>query len=171
MKQCIVLILLLGILVGCQDKAQAIIGKVRKEVATTQKRVSANRKKKVFFQIGVKPLFTATRNTLVNDYIELSNNMNIAEHEGSGVYSREKVINADPDFIFVTTMGSAGGSNFKAKEKAAWLKYSSLRATRNNHIYVLDSNKVCSPTPLEFVEMLKHVVEVIHSDNDSSLMK
>jgi len=154
----------LGELIGCPEKAETIIHQAKQGVAAVQKRVAALSKKRVFVQIGVKPLFTATRNTLVNDYIRLSGGENIADHEGSGVYSREKVLNADPEFIFVTTMGTSGDSRKKAQEKEAWLKYPSLKATKHHNIHVLNSDQVCSPTPGEFVEMLTYMASIIHPE-------
>jgi len=154
----------IGDLIGCPEKAQLIISQAMQAVAAVQKRVAVLPKKRVFVQIGVKPLFTAIGNTLVNDYIRLSGGDNIAGQEGSGVYSREKVLKADPEFVFVTTMGTRGEISKKAQEKVAWLKYPSLNATRHNNIYILNSDKVCSPTPEEFVEMLVHMAGIIHPE-------
>ena len=51
-------------------------------------------KPKVFIQIGARPLFTATKDSFINDLIKLAGGINIASFAKTGLYSRERVIKA-----------------------------------------------------------------------------
>jgi iron complex transport system substrate-binding protein len=151
-----------------------ILGKVenaRFEIDTAKKNVDAILsvtrdlpKKRVFMQIGVKPLHTATRETFLNEYIEYAGGINITSLEKSGVYSREKVLKENPDVIFITTMGSSEAAG--EPEKEIWMRYPSLKAAKNKEIYVLDSYLVCSPTVRKFAKTVKKIAQVLHPEID-----
>ncbi len=152
----------LGVLTGHEQKAREIVKQAETAVALIRERVKDMPRKKVFIQIGVKPLFTATKESFVNDYIEFSGGENIAKTHSSGIYSREKVIKGDPEFIFITNMGTSEGK--KDIEKTAWMNYRTIRAVKNKKVYMLDSDDVCSPTPVVFIEMLKHIAKILHPE-------
>ncbi len=152
----------LGALTGYEEKAREIVKQTEIAVALIRERIKGLPRKRVFIQIGVKPLFTATKDSFLNDYIEFSGGENIAKTQSTGIYSREKVIKGDPEFIFITTMGTSAGN--KESEKATWMNYPTIRAVKDNNIYMLDSNDVCSPTPVVFIEMLERIVKILHPE-------
>jgi iron complex transport system substrate-binding protein len=121
-------------------------------------------KKRVFMQIGIKPLHTASRDTFLNEYIEYAGGINIASLEKTGVYSREKVLKENPDVIFITTMGSAETAG--EQEKETWMQYPSLKAARNKEIHILDSYLVCSPTVDKFATTVKKIAQILHPEID-----
>ena len=147
----------LGKIVGKEEKARKIAAQAKKGINSIAGRAKGTRKPKVFLEIGTKPLFTVTRNSFVNDFIVLAGGINIAAEARSGLYSREKVIEQDPDVIIIVSMGVAAD-----QEKKVWQKFWNLSAVKNNRIYVLDPDKVCSPTPLSFVETLKEISLLLH---------
>ena len=152
----------LGRVLGKEEKARLIVESTRKEVDAVIQKTGKLPKKRVFIQIGIKPLHTAVKETLINEYIELAGGENIALNESSGVYSREKVLEENPDVIFIATMGSSrtAGEN----EKSGWMKFTSINASRNNEIYILDPDIICSPTPVSFVKALKEIAGKLHPD-------
>ena len=87
----------------------------------------------------------------------LSGGINIAAEARSGLYSREKVVAQNPDVIIVVSMGVAAN-----QEKKVWQKFRNLSAVNNDRIYILDPDKVCSPTPPGFVETLKEIFLLLH---------
>lgn len=149
--------LLLGGAIGATERARVLAANCDKEVQEIQSRLRKAKPKTVFFQIGSNPIFAVVGNTFLNDYILFSGGANIAQNEKSGSYSREKVLLANPDFIFVTAMGLE--SNTEIKE---WKKFSSLKAVKNNQIIVLDSYESCSPTPVTFVKTLRTIATHLH---------
>jgi iron complex transport system substrate-binding protein len=76
-------------------------------------------------------------------------------------YSREAVVAANPDCILVVTMGLVGQD-----EARGWLRYEGLAAAASNRIHLVDSERVCSPTPRSFVEALEWLVGVLHPARD-----
>ena len=152
----------LGQIVGRINEAKEIVRKAEFQVASIRTSVKDQPKAKVFIQIGAKPLFTAIENSFVHNFIEFGGGINIAAGAKSGLYSREKVLSQNPDVIFIVTMGIVG-----EEEKEIWKKYKTLNAVKNNRVQILDSYKVCSPTPISFVIVLREILDILHPDKGS----
>ena len=151
----------LGVLLGKERKAEEIIDNTKKEVAAIRLRTGNLPRKRVFIQLGIKPLHAVTRESFLNDYIEFAGGENIALNEGRGAYSREKVLKGNPEVIIISTMGSSKGETGK-NEKESWMKYGSIAAVKSRNVYVVNPDKICSPTPITFVEALTEIAEMIH---------
>lgn len=147
----------LGRIVGKEKKAQNLVAKAKDRVDLIRKEVIGLPRPKVFAQIGAKPLFAATRDYFINDFIEFAGGINIARDLSSGLYSREEVLRADPDVIFIVTMGIVG-----EQEKEIWKKYDVIKAVKNNRIHIFDARKLCSPTPVNFADTLEEVIKVLY---------
>lgn len=147
----------LGRIVGKEREAEEIVNSAKAKVDSLKKRVTGLPKPRVFMQIGAKPLVTVTQDSFVNDFIEFAGGVNIAKGLKSGRYSREKVLEANPDVIIITTMGLSG-----EREKQVWQRYKSLKAARNNRIYILDAGMLCSPTPVGFAQTLEEIIKILH---------
>lgn len=149
----------LGRLVGKEKKAKEIIARASKRVEIISGKVKDLPKVRVFNQVGAKPLFTETKGTFIHDYITKAGGVNIAAESGNGLYSREEVLRQNPDVIIIVTMGIVG-----EQEKEVWRKFKTLNAVKNNRIYIVDSYKVCSPTPLSFAVMLEEIAGLLHPE-------
>ena len=154
----------IGRVLGQADTAKKIIEKATKEVEAVKRKTVHLPKKKVFIQIGMKPLHSANKDTFINEYINYGGGINIAENEKSGIYSREKVLKENPDVILIATMGTSKKAG--KIEKQRWMNFSSLNATRKNQIYVLDPELILSPTPVTFAKGLNQVLSLIHPNID-----
>ena len=150
--------LFLGKLLSKEKEASEIVDKAKGKLKDIENKIHKTKRPSVFIQIGVKPVFAVTKDSFINDMVRFSGGNNIAENSLSGIYSREMVLASDPDFILIVTMGIA------AKEEAAsWNAFQTLKAVKNNHIFILDAYKMCSPTPVTFVEMVEEIGKAIHS--------
>jgi len=134
----------LGVLLGREDDAARMI----REVEAVIERVRAARPPAepvpVFVQIGLHPLITATRQTLIGEMIEIAGGKNIAADLSPRypVFSRERVLLEDPGVIIVAAMGS------EARESSAyWERFSELRAVKNGRVHLLDPDTVCRLGP------------------------
>jgi len=156
----------IGRALGKSREAEAITTAARDRVAQIRGRVARFHPRRVFIQIGLKPLHTVNKDLFINEFIVLSNGINIAENQPSGVYSREQVIRDDPDVMLIATMGSSKKAG--VLEKRRWMKFSSLRAGANDEIHVLDPELICSPTPVSFVQGLDRVAALIHPESSES---
>ena len=112
--------------------------------------------------MGTRPLFASVEDSFTNEFITLGGGKNIAKGSLQGVYSREKVIDQNPDLIIIAIMGTEGVAGEKEQQK--WMRYPSISAVKNNNIHIVDPNLVCSPTPLTFVEALRTITSLIHPE-------
>lgn len=156
------LLLDLGKRIGGYEKALAIVEKAKHDVENIKSNIKNLQKRKVFIQIGLKPLRTAAKDTFINEYIEFAGGENIARNANDGVFSREKVLQENPDIIFIATMGSSKKAG--ETEKQAWMRFKFLKACKNNEIHILDPDIVCSPTPTIFARGLKDFCRFIHPE-------
>jgi len=151
--------LTLGKLVGKAKRAQQLITAARGKVKKIESQVKGLSAKKVFVQVGTKPLFTMNKKFFINDLIKRSGGINIAEQAGTGIYSREKVVKTDPDVIIIAAMGMAGED-----EKAMWQKYKSIAAVKKQQIYLIDPDIICNPLPGNFADTLEKVAGFLHKE-------
>ncbi len=149
----------LGKILGKEEKARKIVKEASEEVNSIKEKSKSLSNPKVFIQVGAKPLFTVTEDSFINDFIKFSGGKNIAMDARTPLYSREKVIEANPDVIIIVTMGIAG-----KEERKIWEKYKTLNAVKNKRIYILDSYRVCSPTPVTFADTLKEFFKILHNE-------
>lgn len=145
-------------LLGREQTAEEIIQKARSELGAIKNSITGLARSRVFVQIGANPLFTAQRDSFINDLIECAGGINMGSDAKTGIYSREEVIKRNPEIILIVTMGIVG-----KKEKEVWLRYKTVTAAKNRNIFTVDSYRVCSPTPLSFVETVKEFVRIFHA--------
>jgi len=147
---------------GKRAQARVLVQQASKDVDRVREQVAGLNPRRVFIQIGLKPLHTVNKDLFINEYIIRANAVNIAENQPSGVYSREEVIKQDPDVILVATMGS--NKKAAALEKKRWMAFPFLTSAGNNEIHVLDPEVICHPTPVSFASGLKQVAALIHPE-------
>ena len=151
----------LGIIVGKEKEANGVVNIARAKVDSIRKKAEVLPKPRVFVQIGARPLVTVTADSFINDFIEFAGGVNIAKGLKSLRYSKESVIKDNPDVIIIVTMGIGA-----EKEKEIWQRYKSLKAAREDRIYIVDSDSLCSPTPVSFVETLEKISQILHSEDE-----
>lgn len=150
----------LGQTVNQQDQARQIVEQAQAEVKMLRQSIGNQPLQKVFVQVGTKPLFTMNQEFFVNDLIKLAGGINIAENAPSGIYSREKVVELNPDIIIIASMGISAED-----EKQIWNRYKTIKAVQNNRIYCIDPNIICNPIPSNFVNTLKLIIDFLHKEN------
>ena len=152
---------LLGRLVGKGSEASQIAERAREDVSTISKAASRKPRRKVFWQIGARPLVTVAKGTFINEMINSAGGINIAEDSLVRYprYSLEEVVRQDPDLIIIVTMGEV-----TEQEKLRWQTLGSLKAVRGNRIYVIEAHDVCAPSPMSFAEGLRKVAAFVHPD-------
>jgi len=156
----------LGRIVGREKEAQDIVRQAKYKAGFIKKSIEHLPMPKVFIQVGARPLYTATEDSFINDVIGLAGGRNIAQGLKSGLYSREQVLKEDPDYIIIVTMGIAAEA-----ERKIWQSFETLSAVRSGRIYIVDSYKICSPTPVSFVETLQEMVAILHPERAQAIKK
>ncbi|NVL89648.1 MAG: ABC transporter substrate-binding protein [Desulfobacterales bacterium] len=145
-------------IIGKEQKAEEVLERTKRKLETIKKDAKEGAEARVFVQIGANPLFTADEDSFINDLIEYAGGINIAGDVNTGIFSREEVIKRNPDIILIVTMGIIG-----EREKEAWLRYKTISAVKNRRIFTVDSYRVCSPTPVSFVETAKEMARMFHA--------
>lgn len=148
----------IAVLAGEESAGRSVIKNAEARVRLIQDSIgkSPGSPVRVFMQIGMKPLFTVIRDTFLHDYIQLAGGMNIAEDLSSGMISREVVLRRDPDIILIVSMGE-----YHDSEKTLWMSHRRMTAVKHRHVFVLDAEKVCSPTPATFCDSLEEIAGLI----------
>ncbi|MFC1631031.1 helical backbone metal receptor [Candidatus Omnitrophota bacterium] len=149
---------------GKEKQAAQLVSGVQAQVEQIKEKTKHLAKVSVFIQVGAKPLFTVSADSFFNDLIEFSGGINIAQDTDSGLYSRERVFQGNPDVIIVTTMGLVG-----EEEKAVWQNYPALNAVQAQRIYIVDEYQFCSMTPEDFLRALEKMVEILHQNAPKSI--
>ncbi len=141
------------------DRAAEIVAKSRKIVGKIRTLTGKiKNKKKIFFQIGADPLWAVNKDSFMNDFIEFGGGINIAYNSGIGPYSREKVVEQNPDIIVIIKMGIQNDR----EERDKWMKLGSINAVKTGSIFVIDPYEVCSATPVSFAESLKELAVMFY---------
>jgi iron complex transport system substrate-binding protein len=144
-----------------KQKAKQILERERRKLDSLQNLIPKGPKPEIFIEIGANPLFAATSESFMHDYIRFARGKNIAAGLESGTISRESVIVKNPDVIILVTMGKVG-----KEEKEVWKRYSNLNAVKKNNIFMIDPDKASLPTPVNFTEVLGRIIELIYLQNN-----
>jgi iron complex transport system substrate-binding protein len=147
----------IGRVTGRSEEAARLVGTARARVDAIRRRTARLPKPGVLVQIGSKPFFVATKDVFMNDFIEFAGGMNVFRDVASGSVGREEAVLRDPDVILIVTMGLSAEN-----ERLTWKRFPTVKAVRNDRIYVLDSDDVCSPTPVSFAKSLGDIAALLH---------
>lgn len=137
--------------------ARSIVEKQKARLNLLMKRIPNGKKPKVFFEIGANPLYTVIPNTFMDDYITFSGGENIASDLKKGTITRENVLLKNPDVIVIVTMDAVG-----LEEKTIWENYHNMNASKNGRIFIVESNKACSPNPVTFVDVVEQLIKLMY---------
>ena len=153
-----------GRLTGSDQKARQIAAKMRVQVDEIKdlvdKKLKNKPRPKVFYEIWSDPITTAGKGTFINDIIRTSGGENIgAKAKGPWpTYSLEKLLVENPD-IYISSPHSAPSSvtveSIKNRDN-----YGSLKAVKNDRIYIVNQNIVSRPSP-RIIKGLKSFVKAI----------
>ena len=109
-------------------------------------------------------MYLAGNDSFVGDFIAYSGGLNVIGDGKSGVYSKEIVVSANPDIIIISTMGLLG-----EQEKSEWARFGSMKAVKNDSIFVYDSSKICSPSPVEIPSTIAEFASIFFPDSKEKI--
>jgi iron complex transport system substrate-binding protein len=150
----------IGDLLGASRAAAQTTAAMRKRIDRVKTIVAvAERKPRVFVQIGVSPIVSVGSRTFIHQLITLAGGTNVAA--GGTPYprfSREQVISLAPDVLVITSMARA---TVFERVKAEWMQWSAIPAVRNQAVFIAPTNIFDRPTP-RLVEGLEQMARYIH---------
>ena len=155
-------ILHLGLITGREKEAEELTGELQAKLARLARLTGLRKKPRVFFQLGLDPIVTAGRGTLIDEVIERAGGINVAAQGPARYprYSAEGIIQAGPDIIVFAPM--VNDREFVAVRKF-WQKYKDVPAVKNNRIYPLDANLINRASPRIF-EAVEKMAYIFHPD-------
>lgn len=137
----------LGELAGCEESAEKIVEKARIRLEGKEKIESEG--KKMFIEIGVRPLWGASPKTYQDEMIRKMGYVNVVD-KGNGSISREALYAAKPDVVVV-----ALSSEMAADEVRSW------KSVKGVKVAVTNDDKMNCPTPLNYVDVLEDIMKQI----------
>jgi iron complex transport system substrate-binding protein len=150
----------IGDLLGASQAAAQTTAAMRKRIDRVKTIVAAaDRKPRVFVQIGVSPIVSVGSQTFIHQLVTLAGGTNVAA--GNTPYprfSREQVISLAPDIMVITSMARA---TVFEKVKAEWMQWSAIPAVRTQAVFIAPTNIFDRPTP-RLVEGLEQMARYIH---------
>ncbi|MCK4904942.1 ABC transporter substrate-binding protein [bacterium] len=142
-------------LVGKEKIGRAIISKAEEKLSNLSQKNKNLSKQKVVVQIGANPLWIATKDSMINDFVLLAGGINVGPIGENGLVSREYIVKQNPDVIIIIDMGILA-----EEEKGTWSKFDTINAVIQNRIHIFAAYDICSPTPLSFVGTLEELFEL-----------
>lgn len=148
-------ILNIGKITNREKEAEKLVAKLQKKLDNITRQIRRKKKPRVFFQLGMEPVFTVGRGTLINEMIERAGGMNVAGLDSAHYprYSAEGIIGVSPEIIIFAPM--VNDKNFAAV-KRFWGKYKEIPAVKHNKIYPIDADLInrASPRLFDAVEIM-----------------
>jgi iron complex transport system substrate-binding protein len=148
-------ILHIGEITSRERDAGILVEKLQKRLNNITRQIRRKNKPRVFFQLGLEPVITASKGTLINEVIERAGGVNIASHDTARypVYSTEGIIGVSPEIIVFAPM--INDKNFAAV-KRFWQKFGEIPAVKNNKIYPINADLInrASPRIIDAVEIM-----------------
>ncbi len=150
----------LGLLVGEQAKAKALVDSLHAVAKDVETRISGRQRLKVFFEIYSKPLMTAGKGTLIEDLVRRAGGANIGSSAGVGYpeFSQEVLITEDPD-VYIAVAGAQAEPGDIAKRPA----YNQLTAVKEGRVFVIEDNLVVRSGP-RALQGLRQIAAFLHPD-------
>ena len=134
----------LGQLTGANDRGYRLSNIFRKDTARLLAKYSGRSPVRVFYQVWQNPLMTLNGEHLINRLISHCGGRNIFEDLVSlaPTVSREAVIGANPEIII-----AAGPASTAHVWLAAWQRWPSIRAVKDQNLFTIDPDLINRPTP------------------------
>jgi iron complex transport system substrate-binding protein len=148
----------LGAALGARDKAAKVQAAMRAELGDIASRIKGRKAVRAFVEIGVNPLFTVGKGTLLDDELRLAGGENVVKVEGYAPYSTEELVAAQPA-VYLGTVSSLGDPEVLTQRPG----YGAVRAVAAGRVYSVDDNIVSRGGP-RVVIGVRLIAEALHPD-------
>ena len=147
----------LGKVFNVQDKASEVIDEIKNQVADVEEKVKNEEKPSVYYVVGYgqEGDYTATGDTFIHEMLTMAGGENIAKDVAGWTYSKETLIEKDPDVVIVK---KDFYDDFIASEG-----YKELSAVKNNKVYTIDNNLLDRPGPRSGLGVIE-IAKILHPE-------
>jgi iron complex transport system substrate-binding protein len=155
-------ILNVGEITNREKDAGILVEKLQKRLNNITVQIHHKRKPRVFFQIGLEPVVTAGKGTLINEVIERAGGINIADNDVARYprYSAEGIMGASPEIILFAPM--VNDKEFTMVKKF-WREFEGIPAVKNNKIYPIKTDLISRASP-RIVEAIEKMASIFHPE-------
>ncbi|MBS3759764.1 MAG: cobalamin-binding protein [Desulfobacterales bacterium] len=152
----------IGRLMGVEERAERIVSDMKSRIEKVESKVArADKRPRVFFQIGISPIVSAGSDTFIHELIVKAGGRNIAgKYQSYPKFSREEVLELAPEVLIITSM--ARDEVFE-RVKAEWEKWHQIPAVAGDRVHLVDSNLYDRPSP-RLVDALEELLGLIHPE-------
>lgn len=152
-------ILMIGNILNANPKASEIVDGMKKKVEDITSKVKDLEKPTVYYLVGYGEYgdYTATGDTFISFMIELAGGDNIAKNEQGWSYSKEALIEKDPQLIICSD---------KWDTKQGFISspgYKDLTAVKEDKVFEIDDNLVTRQGP-RLVDGLLELAKILHPE-------
>jgi len=165
--EAIIMIKKVAKLAGREERGREIVTEMYLQLAEIKNlvdnKLKVNNRPRVFYEIWNDPLYTAGKNTFINDIVHIAGGVNIgAKARGEWPqYSLEKLLIVNPDIYISSPHSAPHKVTVKSIKNRA--NYQTINAVKNNKIYILDQDIVSRPSP-RIIEGIKEMTKAIFPD-------
>ncbi len=152
-------ITLTGNILNANREAYDLVKNIKEKVADVEKKVKDLDKPSVYYIVGYGEYgdYTATGDTFIGLMLEKAGGNNIAKNEKGWTYSKEALINENPDLIICSDRWNT------KKGFTSLAGYNELDAVKNNKVLEIDENLVTRQGP-RIAEGLYELAKLIHPE-------
>lgn len=150
-------------IIGEKEKGEKLVTdmKTKKDtiVASVNKELEGKERPTIYFtnSFGENGDFAAGGDTFINEILELAGGINVAKDVNGWVYSKEKLVEKNPEIIILP-----GEIGLKKQLKETSV-YKDLDAVKNGKVYEVDGDKISRQGP-RVVDALEEVAKVINPE-------
>jgi iron complex transport system substrate-binding protein len=144
-----------------KEEAEKIINAAKHSVEEIYAKTNSLNRLKVFWEIGARPLYTAGKQSFVNNYNYYTKTVNLYGDTDMRylAVNIEDIIRRNPDIIVLVNAG-----DINSEEMRNWNKYKIIKAVRNSKIFMIYDGDIFTPTPLTFAKGVAMLAKVVYED-------
>jgi iron complex transport system substrate-binding protein len=149
----------LGMVLGGEPAARAVLERLRARIKTVEGRVQGQPKPKVLFVVWYRPLITAGPQTFIADVIRHAGGISMGDDlKGEWPHlSVEEVLHRNPEVILFPKSESFSPSLQEFQRLPGWKEF---KAVKNQKMYFI-SDAIMRPSP-RLVDALEEVASILH---------
>ena len=159
---------IIGTIYNKKEKANEVCAKLDKEIADVKAKLPKEKHRIVIMFATARNVTVQGSNSIAGCVSDILNLENVAAKTAKGdktPYSMEALLEANPEHIFVTTMGKADEIENRLKKdfksNAAW---ASLDAVKNNRVHVLPEELFLLNPGLNYPQAVKYMAKLIYPE-------
>lgn len=162
-------VLELGELLDRQDRARAVVGRMRRGLAAVREAVSGRPRPRVLFTNrqpdALANIYTVSKGSYLNDLIAVAGGTNVfGELDGAyPLVSVEEIFARKPEVIIESLFGAADSPELRRTVAAQWSAVGRMPAVRDGRIHLLVEDYATIPSP-RVVRMASDLAALIHPE-------